>query len=114
MSRKNLALCCKIFTLPMDYAYIKDNYEKWVEGTPKEQYNQLKEIWLLYPMLIPLNEYKELIVKDIIYYHYTCKHLIKNRCSIQDNKPEMCKIFSKDNCKKVYPSCESNCFKGNE
>lgn len=112
MTEKKLALCCKSFPLPVDYLYLKDNYEKWLRNTPKEDYTQIQDIWILYPMLIPSNKSREIDKK--IFYYYSCKHLINDRCSIQDNKPEICKRFSKKDCiciENNYKGCKSDCFK---
>lgn len=108
MNEEKTALCCKCFPLPKDYSYIKDNYEKWVKNTSKDQYDQIYEIWLLFPMLIPLNIVKKTEKGE--FHHYSCKHLINNKCSIQYHKPEMCKIFNAENCKNNYPECLSDCF----
>jgi Fe-S-cluster containining protein len=111
-SRK-LALCCKCFPLPYDLECFKDNYKNWVNFDLQSEYSLLKDIWLVYPMLIFLNKTKKSPNGHISYY-YKCKHLINNRCSIHENKPDVCRRYTEFNCKKEHLNCKSGCFKESE
>lgn len=69
---------------------LKRNYEAWRAGKETwiddagTEMNHSEDIFLVYPMAIPLNEDPKCCV-------YTCKHLKQNGdCGIYENRPRMC------------------------
>lgn len=101
------AMCCKNFTLLVSYEEIKVDYEKYLKDPKSSNWYQIEKV---YPMIIPL-EQKPTVKNGFFYYHYTCKNLKDNKCTIHKTRPELCRAFDADDCKALYPKCQSNCFK---
>jgi Fe-S-cluster containining protein len=125
MKCKRCGCCCENVAISLSPKELKKNYEAWIAGNKKIEHYE--EIYLLYPML----EYKR-YNKKYYRYVYKCKFLkyeyigCKNRlatrhdkkiaiCSIQDNKPKMCKKYGMEEKlsmgivgsfnKELYPTC---------
>lgn len=103
------AMCCKCFPLPYSLECFKDNFEGWKNSTPESEGTRLKDIWLVYPMLVFLNKTKETNMGT--FYYYKCKHLINDLCSIHENKPDVCKRYGISDCLLEHLDCKSGCFK---
>ena len=117
MSRGSLfdatsAMCCRNFTLPFSPEELKVRYCEWLDAFNKgKPYYPLKDIHLVYPMLIYKGKFKaETTGEDsaIEQYHYTCKHLDRHTgtCSIYDIRPDVCKTYPNYKCS--YEGCATH------
>jgi len=124
MKCKRCGCCCENVAISVSPQELKKNYEAWIAGNKGVE--KFEEIYLLYPML----EYKR-YNKKYTRYIYKCKHLkyeYKHKgilatrhdkkiavCTIQENKPSMCKKYGMEERmsmgiigsfnKELYPTC---------
>lgn len=104
MLKKNKckASCCESFSLPYSYHRLARAYKAW--RLSKKSYTWRgeerplpKDIFLIYPMVIPLHGGKKTDKGPFPEkaYYYTCKHFDKkNRlCGIYSIRPSMCSRY---------------------
>ena len=105
MAKVNLCSgeCCKQFTLPYSYGFIKRAWMSWRSGDEFIWYGKKRsrphDIDILFPMLIPLsrNQTNESsgVSQTTRRYIYTCKHFnTKDKiCMFYEFRPTMCKQY---------------------
>lgn len=125
MGKKNSCIgsCCERFVLDLSIHKLKKSYEKWYQCKGNfiyrgKEVSIVKDIHLIYPMVIPLDGGKKMDFdpatgeKSSGCYHYSCKHYNNKEkmCTIYDTRPEMCRGYPYGNACR-YKGCS---FKNRE
>lgn len=129
MGKRCTGHCCKNIGLPVSPEEMKDSYNAWIKRSGNESFSKAvlsmskketylkvySEIHLVYPMLTYLRKStthpdggkqgKGNGEKPTV-YHYKCKHLINSKCSIYEDRPEMCRSHARESMGCGYTQCK--------
>lgn len=100
--------CCQKFFLPFSPTELHEAYKVWhdnherptmsMEAAPRPKL--YSDIWLIYPMVIPLGHFEEPPIRQIVPVHgsgywYSCKNWDPKTklCTIYDDRPAMCRDY---------------------